>query len=74
MQTNKQKTWIYSPTKNQVILFCLAWTVGILLLVASMTDFFTESLRNRQLMILGFLSFLSLGTVATVLINYFKKN
>ena len=74
MQTNKQKTWIYSPTKNQVILFCLAWTVGILLLVASMTDFFTASLRNRQLMILGFLSFLSLGTVATVLINYFKKN
>jgi hypothetical protein len=74
MQTNNQKTWINSPTKNQVILFCLAWTVGILLLVSAMTDFFTESLRNQQLLILGFLSFFSFVTVTIVLINYARKD
>ena len=68
----KQGTWIFSPTLNQVIMICLAWVVGLGLLLSAMTNFFNDSLRNRQYFILGALTTLGMIKIIFVFANYLR--
>ncbi|SFT85431.1 hypothetical protein SAMN04489724_2330 [Algoriphagus locisalis] len=71
MEVGKSKS--FYPTKNQLIIAGFAWIVGVFILLASMTDFFSESLKNRQLTILGMLTSLSLVAVLVIWSNYPRR-
>ena len=73
MQVGKQKSKSLYPTKSQLIFSGFTWIVGAFVLLAAMTDFFAESLKNRQLMILGMLTSLSLVAVLLIWSNYPRK-
>ena len=74
MRTENQKTWLDAPTTLQVIMISVAWVVGVVLLLAAATDFFSENLKNQQLLVVGPLSIMSFVTVIKVLTNYFKND
>ncbi|MFN5170579.1 MAG: hypothetical protein ACK5DD_13225 [Cyclobacteriaceae bacterium] len=73
MTINRKTNWITAPTGTQVLAVCLVWLVAFGLLVVAMTDGFSEPLRNRQYFILGMLSMVSLATIATVLLNFYRN-
>ena len=70
---NNKPHWIKNPTKKQVLLICLAWIVGTVLLTSAMTDFFTSSPFYKQ-NILGLMVILlpAFNTI-TVFKNYYKN-
>lgn len=70
MNAQRQKTWIASPTGSQTALMCLAILAGFTLLLLSMTNFFIESMTNRQALLLGAMAVPALGVFITVLVNY----
>jgi hypothetical protein len=64
------RTYISSPTKNQVIWICLI-TMFCFLRVLISTDFLTnENLTNRQYLIYGILTLLGFGNVIAAILFY----
>ena len=70
-QTNN---WINNPTKKQLILAVLLGLTGFILLLLSMTNFFTETLFQGKYFILYFLLIGSGLTVYKVCRSYYKNN
>ncbi len=73
MNAQRQKTWLSSPTGSQTALMCLAVLAGFTLLLLSMTNFFKETMTNRQSLILGAMTIPALGVVIAVLVNYWRS-
>jgi hypothetical protein len=68
----KIATWMFSPTLKQLTALCLIWVVGLGLLLGAMTNFFSDSLRNRQYLILGALTTFGLIKIIFVFANYLR--
>jgi uncharacterized membrane-anchored protein len=49
---NKSANWYQHPTKKQVLLFAGLWLVGIILLIAVWTDFFTVPAKVNTMFLL----------------------
>ena len=70
-QTNN---WINNPTKKQLTLTILLGLTGFILLLLSMTNFFTETPFQGKYLILYFLLIGSALTVYKVCRSYYKNN
>jgi len=70
---NDRPGWIKNPTKKQLIFLTLIWLTGLLFLLLSMTNFFSESILNKKYFILYFLLLISVLAMAGVYKNYFKS-
>ena len=68
----KKKNWINNPSRKQMILFSLVYFTGIVLLVLSMTNIFTESIIQRKYIIIYFLIIGSTIAAIKVHYNYWK--
>ncbi len=62
----------YSPSRKILLLFNLIWFIGTVLLVAVMTDLFTESPFQGQYLMLHFLVIASTVMVGRLNYNYSK--
>ncbi len=65
--------WFKHPTKQQMLLSTVAWLMGSVLLVLSMTNFFTESLFRPKYAILIVLLIGATLTEIGVVSNYYKN-
>ena len=70
-QTNN---WINNPTKKQMRFVILLGLIGIILLLLSMTNFFTETPLQGKYFSLYFLLISSGLIVYKVCRNYYKNN
>lgn len=64
--------WMKNPSRKQMILFTLLYFAGILLLVLSMTDLFTESLFQGKYLLLYFLIIGSTLATFKIHLNYWN--
>lgn len=68
-----KNSWVKNPTKTQMILSSSAWATGVILIILSITNFFTENIFHKKFLILYFLVIASTYTVITVVANYFNN-
>jgi undecaprenyl pyrophosphate phosphatase UppP len=69
----KKKSWLKNPSKKQVVYILAVWIIGITLIILSITDFFTESLFQKEYIVMYALIIGSTFTTFTAFNNY-KKN
>jgi hypothetical protein len=72
MNASREKSWMGSPSKLQIGLFSTVVIAGFVLLLLSMTNFFTTEISNRQSVILGAMTVPGIGLIFALLISYFK--
>jgi hypothetical protein len=66
--------WIKNPTKKQMTLVVILGLAGFILLLLSMTNFFSETIFQGKYLVLYFLLIGSGLTVYKVCRNYYKTN
>ena len=68
----KNNNWLTKPTKKILIICVTIWLLSALLLIASLTNFFTESWSSMKGPMMG----LVLGSAATIakLYGNYRKN
>jgi undecaprenyl pyrophosphate phosphatase UppP len=69
----KKKSWLKNPSKKQVVYILAVWIIGITLIILSITDFFTESLFQKEYIVMYALIIGVTFTTFTAFNNY-KKN
>ena len=69
---NQSNNWINNPTKKQMILVVFLGFTGLVFLLLSMTNFFTETPFQGKYLVLYFLLLGSSLTVFKVCRNYYK--
>lgn len=72
MKTVK-RNFIKNPSTNNLILFSLLWLAGILLLILSTTDLFTESFFQKKYIMIHFLMIGSTIATGKLYFNYWKN-
>ena len=71
MKNNNHNLFI-NPTKKQALYFFILWLAGIVLLMLSTTDFFTENPFKKENFGLVFLMFSFTISLVSVVSKYFK--
>jgi len=66
----KKNNWFKNPSHKQIILSTLLYFTGILLLILSMTDLFTESIFQGKYSLIYFLILGSTLTTLKIHLNY----
>ncbi len=70
----KVKTnWINNPSLKQLVLLTIVWAVGSLLLILSMTDFFTERFFQKNYVLVYFLMIGATWTMSKLYRSYLEK-
>ena len=73
-QPNMSKNWYQQPAKKHVILFAGMWLVGMVLLSAASTDFFTAPAKAKShAMLLLLLVLPATWSVVGIVANYLSK-
>lgn len=68
-----KRNFIKNPSIKNLILFTLFWFVGIILLILSTTDLFTESFFQKKYVMIYFLMTGSTITIGKLYFNYWKN-
>jgi uncharacterized PurR-regulated membrane protein YhhQ (DUF165 family) len=53
MKNNKSDFWVKNPTKKHVVIASLIWLVGLILILVSTTNYFTENPVQRKYLGVG---------------------
>jgi hypothetical protein len=71
-QAEQKRNWVTHPTTRNFAIIVSIWIVGIVLLVASMTDLFRNSFFDKKHILVYGMMVLSTWTVIKASVNYFK--
>ena len=71
--TENRRSFITNPSKKKLILFTFLWLLGIILVMLSTTNLFTESFFQRKYIMIYFLIIGSTITIGMLYINYLKN-
>ena len=66
--------WVHNPNKKQLGLYSAFWFIGVLLIVLSATNFFTESVLIRKNLIFLFIVIFPTLILIRMLRNYIIHN
>lgn len=70
---NYMPQWVKTPTKKHLLLLCLAWLAGTVLLTISITDFFSSNPFYKQNIWCLLLILSPAFTTVLVFKNYYKN-
>lgn len=73
MEYNKKVNWVNNPTRKIVILYIIFTSIGSLLILLSITDFFTENPFQKRNAVMFMLLMSSIWGCINIIGNY-KKN
>ena len=65
--------WVRHPSKKQCILSIIAWFAGMLFLLLSLSNFFTETVFQGKYLMVGFVVLASTLLVIVICRNYCKS-
>ncbi len=68
-----KRNWIKNPTKKDIIIVATFWTVGMLLILLSLSNVFRESLIQAKYSMVYVLIVLAIATVIRLIYNYIKN-
>ena len=74
MEINKKANWTQNPTRKNVTLYIIFTSIASLLILLSITDFFTENPFQRRNTIMFMLLTSSLWACINIIRNYTKNN
>ena len=66
--------WVHNPNKKQLRLYSALWFIGVILIVLSATNFFTESVLIRKNLFFLFIVIFPTLILIRMLRNYFIHN
>lgn len=71
-QAEQKRNWVTHPTTRNFAIIVSVWIIGLVLLVAAMTDLFRNSLFYKKHIVVYGMMVLSTWTVVKVSLNYIK--
>jgi len=71
-QIEQKRNWVTHPTRRYLVISLTVWFVGIVFLVITMTDFFTQSFFNKKHFVFYAMIIMSTWTTIKVTLNYIK--
>lgn len=74
MELNKKSSWVQNPTKKNVTLYIIFSFIGSLLIILSMTDFFTETPFQKRNTPMIMLLISCIWGCTNIIRNYTKNN
>ena len=69
----KKENWFINPNKNFLIIFTILTSIGLLLTISAMTDFFNESPFQSKYLLLWFINIFSIIALIKLYNNYSKS-
>lgn len=73
MEKSRYNNFKY-PTKKYLLIFLVLWIISTLLIICSITNFFTENFFNRRYTLMYYLMILSSISTIKLILNYKKVN
>jgi len=73
MELNKKTNWTQNPTRKNVTLYIIFTSIGSLLILLSITDFFTENPFQKRNIIMFMLLTSSIWACINIIRNYTKN-
>jgi hypothetical protein len=70
----KKENWFTYPTKRNLLIIVTVWFISTVLLVLSITNFFTESFFSKEFFMIYVMMLTSTWVTGEVVRNYFKKS
>lgn len=74
MELNKKANWTQNPTRKNVTLYIIFTSIGSLLILLSITDFFTENPFQKRNTVMFMLLISSIWSCVNIIRNYTISN
>ncbi|MCW3169407.1 hypothetical protein OMO38_12840 [Chryseobacterium sp. 09-1422] len=70
---NNKRNWLENPTKTQFLISLTVYIISLIIMVATMTDFFQKPFDLKVNIVLLFLNIFATITMLKVIRNYYKN-